>query len=57
MKELGTTEVQALAILDLRLQRLTGMEREKIHDERQLLIRRIKEIEKILSNDDEINSE
>ena len=55
MKELGTTEVQALAILDLRLQRLTGMEREKIHDERKLLIRRIKEIEKILSNDDEIN--
>ncbi len=55
IKQLKITEIQALAILDLRLHRLTGMEQEKILDERKLLIKRIKEIEKILSSDAEIN--
>ena len=55
IKKLKVTEIQALAILDLRLQRLTGMEQSKILDERDSLIKRIKEIEAILSNDNEIN--
>ena len=55
IKTLKISVVQANAILELRLQRLTGMEQEKIFDERNSLIKRIKEIEKILSDDDEIN--
>jgi DNA gyrase subunit A len=53
--KLKVSEIQALAILDLKLQRLTGMEQTKIMDERDSLIKRIKEIEAILSNDNEIN--
>ncbi len=55
IKKLKISVVQANAILELRLQRLTGMEQEKIFDERNSLIARIKEIEKILSDDTEIN--
>ena len=55
IKKLKISIIQANAILDLRLQRLTGMEQEKIFEERKNLIKRIKEIEKILSSDDEIN--
>ena len=55
IKKLKVSEIQALAILDLRLQRLTGMEQSKIFNERNELIKRIKEIEKILSDDNEIN--
>ena len=55
IKKLKISVVQANAILELRLQRLTGMEQEKIFDERNSLIKRIKEIEKILSDDNEIN--
>jgi DNA gyrase subunit A len=43
----GMTEVQAKAVLELRLQRLTGMERDKIraeHEEVMALITRLKEI-------------
>jgi DNA gyrase subunit A len=53
--KLKVSEIQALAILDLKLQRLTGMEQAKIMDERDSLIKRIKEIEAILSDDNEIN--
>ena len=53
--KLKVSEIQALAILDLKLQRLTGMEQTKIMDERDSLIKRIKEIEAILSDDNEIN--
>ncbi|MBT3475414.1 DNA gyrase subunit A [bacterium] len=55
MDKLKVSEIQALAILDLKLQRLTGMEQSKIMDERDSLIVRIKEIEAILSDDNEIN--
>ena len=33
MANFGMTEIQARAVLDLQLQRLTGLEREKILDE------------------------
>ena len=55
IKELKISEIQSLAILDLRLQRLTGMEQSKILDERDALIKRIKDIKKILSSAKEIN--
>lgn len=47
MSNFGLSEIQAKAILELRLQRLTGMERDKIreeHDEIMKLIDRLKEI-------------
>ena len=55
MSMLNISDIQASAILDLKLQRLTGMEQSKILDERDSLIKRIKEIEAILSDDNEIN--
>ena len=55
IKQLKISEVQSIAILELRLQRLTGMEQERILDERKLLIKRIKEINEILADDKEIN--
>jgi DNA gyrase subunit A len=54
MTQLGFSDVQAQAILDMRLQRLTGLEREKIvseYEETLKLIARLKEIlasEKVL---------
>ncbi len=47
MKEFGLSELQARAILDMRLQRLTGLEREKIqkeYDEVMQLIEKLREI-------------
>ncbi|MCX6244099.1 MAG: DNA gyrase subunit A [Bacteroidetes bacterium] len=47
MTSFGLTEIQAKAILDLRLQRLTGLERDKIreeYDELQKLITHLKEL-------------
>jgi DNA gyrase subunit A len=47
MEQFELSEIQAKAILDMRLHRLTGMEREKIqkeYDEVMLLIRHLKEI-------------
>jgi len=47
MKQFELSEIQAKAILDMRLQRLTGLEREKIekeYEEIQLLISKLKEI-------------
>lgn len=44
------SEKQANAILDMRLQRLTGLEREKIENEYQDLLVKIKDLEDILSN-------
>ena len=55
MKDLKISETQSTSILELRLQRLTGMEQKRILEERKLLIKRIKEINKILSDDNEIN--
>jgi DNA gyrase subunit A len=44
------TEVQAKAILDMRLQRLTGLERDKIEEEYNALMLLIKDLLDILSN-------
>ncbi len=50
MERFGLSEVQAQAILDLRLARLTGLERQKIEDEYADLIRLIAELKEILGN-------
>lgn len=47
----GIDEIQARAILELRLQRLTGMEREKIKEEYDQLMTLIADLRDILSNE------
>jgi DNA gyrase subunit A len=51
MKQFELTEIQAKAILDMRLQRLTGLEREKIKEEYKELQRQIEYFNKILSDE------
>ncbi|MBI5441631.1 MAG: DNA gyrase subunit A, partial [Deltaproteobacteria bacterium] len=51
MRDFDLSEIQAKAILDLRLQRLTGMEREKILEEFREVLRLIEELEGILADD------
>ncbi len=50
--EFGMSEIQAKAVLELRLQRLTGMEREKIREEHAELMKLIAHLEEILGNED-----
>ena len=45
------SEIQAKAVLELRLQRLTGMEREKIREEHAELMKLINHLREILSNE------
>ncbi|WP_088036654.1 DNA gyrase subunit A [Evansella clarkii] len=45
---------QAQAILDMRLQRLTGLERDKIEAEYKELVERIKELKAILADDEKV---
>jgi len=47
----GMTEVQAQAILDMKLQRLTGLEREKIITEYKETLEEIKDLKDILASD------
>jgi DNA gyrase subunit A len=51
---LGLSPVQAQAILDMRLQRLTGLEREKILQELRELQAKIAELEQILGSEQKI---
>ncbi len=51
MSTLALTEVQAQAILDMRLQRLTALEREKILQEHAELQEKIRELEGILADE------
>lgn len=48
----GLDEIQAKAILELRLQRLTGMEREKIREEYDNLMKLIAHLQELLGNED-----
>jgi DNA gyrase subunit A len=50
MDRFGLTEVQAQAILDMRLQRLTGLERQKIEEEYQALLVEIEHLKGILAD-------
>ncbi|WP_334072717.1 MULTISPECIES: DNA gyrase subunit A [Paenibacillus] len=51
MERFGLSQEQAQAILDMRLQRLTGLEREKIESEYQELLQKIAEYREILANE------
>lgn len=51
MEQFGLSVEQAQAILDMRLQRLTGLEREKIEEEYQELMKKIAEYKAILADE------
>ncbi|WP_069131484.1 DNA gyrase subunit A [Rhodohalobacter halophilus] len=52
-RKFALTDIQAKAILDMRLQKLTGLERDKIDTEYRDIVTQIAEYRKILSNRDE----
>ncbi|UCH89099.1 MAG: DNA gyrase subunit A, partial [Thermoplasmata archaeon] len=52
--DFSLTPEQAKAILEMRLQKLTSLESEKIHDEHNELIETIKELKKILESEENI---
>src|ERR687897_2517146 len=54
MKKFKLSERQAQAILDLRLQRLTALERQKVEQEHRDLIEKIEYLESVLANDDKV---
>ena len=54
MTTFNLSEKQAQAILDMRLQRLTGLEREKIEEEYQNLVKLIAELKAILADDEKV---
>jgi len=51
MERLAFSEIQAQAILDLQLRRLSALERQKIIDEYEGIIKHIAELEEILANE------
>ena len=54
MREFGLSDPQAQAVLDMRLQRLTGLEREKINEEYRELQEQIARLELILTDAGEL---
>ena len=54
MTNFGLSEVQSQAILDMRLKRLTGLEKSKIEEEIAELQRLVKELEEILASEEKI---
>ncbi|MCD4801195.1 MAG: DNA gyrase subunit A [Methanococcoides sp.] len=52
MNKFGLDEVQAKAILDMRLQKLTGLERQKIEDEHGELVKLIEDLKDIIESDE-----
>mgnify|MGYP000069532645 CR=1 FL=1 len=52
----GLSEIQAKAILDMRLGRLTGLQREKLEQELKELLELIAELESILKSEDKLNA-
>jgi len=50
------SEIQAKAILDMRLGRLTGLSREKLEEELRMLLELIAELESILKSEEKLNS-
>ncbi len=51
MEQFSLSRIQAQAILDMRLQRLTGLEREKIIEEYNNLLKEISRLKEILANE------
>ncbi|MEG0250933.1 MAG: DNA gyrase subunit A [Peptostreptococcus sp.] len=54
IEEFGLSEIQSQAILDMRLQRLTGLERDKIDKEYNELMEKIQYLESILADEDKL---
>jgi DNA gyrase subunit A len=54
MSELSLTEIQANAILDMKLQRLTGLERDKILQEYKDIIKEISRLRGILGSEEKV---
>ena len=54
MSKFGLTDIQADAILEMKLRRLTGLEREKIENELKELLAKIAELKAILASDERI---
>jgi len=54
MERFELSEIQAQAILDMRLQRLTGLEREKILQELREILEKIAELESILASEEKV---
>ena len=54
MSKFGLTDIQADAILEMKLRRLTGLEREKIENELKELLARIEELKAILASEEKI---
>ena len=52
----GLSEIQAKAILDMRLGRLTGLQREKLEEELRMLLELIAELESILKSEEKLNT-
>ena len=56
MSTFNLSEIQAKAILDMRLGRLTGLQREKLEEELKMLLELIAELESILKSEEKLNS-
>ena len=54
MNKFGLTEIQADAILEMKLRRLTGLEKEKIESELADLLKKIEELKSILGSDEKV---
>ena len=54
MSKFGLTEIQANAILEMKLRRLTGLEREKIEEELADLLKKIEEYNAILASEEKV---
>ncbi len=55
MERFGLTEIQAQAIVSMRLGQLTGLERIKIEEELQQLLERIRELNEILADEGKVH--
>ena len=56
MSKFGLSEIQAKSILDMRLRRLTGLEREKIEEELNELLALIVELKSILESEEKVKA-
>ena len=54
MKKFGLSEIQSNSILEMRLRRLTGLERDKVEDELDTLLKEIEELRSILESNQKV---
>ncbi len=54
MSKYNLTEAQAQAILEMKLRRLTGLEREKVENELEALLKEIEELKSILASEEKV---